>query len=59
MQAFDFKLFGSSFERSLVDAFEEIEAKRPDVLEKATPTDLIVEIQRMLAEAGAEIRKRR
>jgi len=59
MQAFDFKLFGSSFERSLVDAFEEIEAKRPDVLEKATPTDLIVEIQRMLAEAGAEIRKHR
>ena len=40
MQAFDFKLLGDSFQSSLVDALDEIEAKRPDVLKKATPTDL-------------------
>lgn len=52
-QVFDFNLLGISFQRSLEDALEEITAKRPDVLEKATPTDFIDEIQKMFANAGA------
>ena len=51
---FDFNLLGNSFQRSLEDALEEITAKRPDVLEKATPTDFIHEIKRMIASAGAQ-----
>lgn len=53
MQAFNFDLFGSSFQSSLEDAFDEIKAKRPDVLEKATPTEFINEIQKMFTNAGA------
>ena len=52
-QVFNFNLFGSSFQRSLEDAFDEIKAKRPDVLEKATPTEFINEIKKMVANAGA------
>jgi len=52
-QAFNFDLFGSSFQSSLEDAFDEIKAKRPDVLEKATPTEFINEIQKMFTNAGA------
>ena len=52
-QVFDFNFLGSSFQRSLEDALEEITAKRPDVLEKVTPTDFIEEIQKMFANAGA------
>jgi len=52
-QAFNFDLFGSSFQRSLEDALDEIEARRPDVLKRATPTEFINEIQKMFANAGA------
>jgi len=52
-QAFDFNLLGSSFQRSLGDALDEITLRRPDVLEKATPTEFIDEIQRMFQNAGA------
>jgi len=53
MQTFDFNILGNSFQRSIAEAFDEIEARRPDVLEKATPTEFIDEIQRMFENAGA------
>jgi len=52
-QTLKFDLFGDSFQRSLSGAFEEIKAKRPDVLEKANPTNFIDEIKRIFAEIGA------
>ena len=52
-QVFDFNLFGSSFQNSLADAFDEIESRRPDVLERAMPTEFIDEIKKMFANAGA------
>lgn len=52
-QVFDFNLFGSSFQSSLVDALDEIESRRPDVLERAMPTEFIDEITKMFANAGA------
>ena len=54
-QGFNFNLFGNSFHSSLSDAFEQIEEKRPDVLERATPVDLIYEIKKMFMNAGAHI----
>ena len=52
-QAFNFNLFGRSFKSSLADAFDEIESRRPDVFERATPTEFIEEIKKMFASAGA------
>ena len=49
-QAFNLDLFGSSFQRSLEDALDEIEARRPDVIERATPTEFINEIQKNVCE---------
>jgi len=57
MQTFDFGLFGNSFQNSITDALDEIEARRPDVLEKATPTEFIKEIQRMFVNARAYSRR--
>lgn len=54
-QGFNFDLFGNSFQRSLSDAFEQIEVRRPDVIEKATPTELINEIKKMFESAGANL----
>ena len=39
--------FWNSFQTSIKDAFEQIEIRRPDVLAKATPTDLINELQKL------------
>ncbi|MCB2141282.1 hypothetical protein KQH27_01080 [bacterium] len=52
-QAFHLDLLGESFSRSLSDALEEIETRRPDVLEKATPNELIEEIKSTYLQAGA------
>ena len=52
-QAFNLDLFGESFRGSLSDALEEIETRRPDVLEKATPNDLIEEIKSLYIKAEA------
>ena len=52
-QSFNLNIFGDSFSSSLSDALENIETRKPDVLEKATPTELIDEIKRMFVQAGA------
>ena len=48
MKTYNFEMLEDSYNRSLSDAFEEIETKRPDVLEKATPTKFNGEIKRLI-----------
>ena len=52
-QVLNFDLFGSSFQSSLNDAFEQIESRHPDIMKRATPINFINEMQKMLTNAGA------
>lgn len=52
-QTLRFDLFGSSFQRSLSEAFEEIGIRRPGTLEKMKSSKFIEEWQRVLEKAGA------
>ena len=56
-QGLNLNIFGGSLQSSLHDAFDEIETRRPGILDKLAPTDLINEMQKMLINSTSDLNK--